>query len=697
MEVKNSKITRLFSDMDPSKLLNEDISLEAGYYIHKKSLGEGGFGKVRLATHLKTNQKVAVKMMNKAKLGQELERVRIEVEALKILQHDSIAKMLQVIETDTDIYLILEYCSGGELFDYLISKRRLTESEVRIIMKDLFNVLTFIHSHGFAHRDLKPENILFDENHRIKLIDFGLAANSSKNKAALAFLQTCCGSPAYAAPELIKGHTYSGPSVDVWSSGVLLYSLLVGQLPFDDNNINNLYKKIQIGNFLLPRWLSEDARNLISSMLKVNPAERISVSKALRHNWITKGLVDTPSTGVNQPESSNDIDSDAFNCCKILFPNINEQDLRVRLKQFGYITATYISLKNNPEAIKNVRITHQSKIVPSQPQKSSATPSNTLKYQNVLQERRIDSIKRKLQLDCDSDQTIKRECLTPSTPNTPKFPVTGPKLDGITRTAQVTPKCPTIVAQRKQMFSNDANSGHKTTPYPVPKVPPRMTGKTARNIVSPKMRKTPQVNDENTNLPSVEMTPPKNKNVANIKSPLQPSLSPNVKATVTNTTPTKAKMIPVVNSEAKTPCKRQNLIRRLMASATPAKSHSPRKLDAKTPSNNITMTSFSNPEECIHRLTRVLRAKGVECKQKDFRLKCSYTDKIHSPLKFELEICRFNGLCVIHRKRLKGDAWNYKKICELILKLSNEEQLAALKNNANNENLVHNQATESTV
>ncbi|OTF77362.1 maternal embryonic leucine zipper kinase-like protein [Euroglyphus maynei] len=338
-------------------MTTEDICLEAGYYLHKKPLGEGGFGKVRLATHLRTNQKVAIKMMNKQKLGQDLQRVRIEIEALKVLQHENIAKMLQVIETDTDIYLVLEYCSGGELFDYLIAKRRLTETEVRIIMKDLFKVLLYIHNRGFAHRDLKPENILFDNNHKIKLIDFGLAANSSKNKAALAFLQTCCGSPAYAAPELLRGLTYSGPAVDVWSAGILLYSLLVGQLPFDDENMNNLYKKIQIGRFTMPQWLSADVRDLIATMLRSNPTDRITVAKALDHRWIRKGFTSlSPSVPPPIPQygplSPNSIDPKVFSYLLQLFPKMSDVELRARLKLFGYVTSTYLLLKHDPQAIQ---------------------------------------------------------------------------------------------------------------------------------------------------------------------------------------------------------------------------------------------------------------------------------------------------------------------------------------------------------
>ncbi|XP_027202280.2 LOW QUALITY PROTEIN: maternal embryonic leucine zipper kinase-like [Dermatophagoides pteronyssinus] len=672
----------------------EDICLEAGYYLHKKPLGEGGFGKVRLATHLRTNQKVAIKMMNKQKLGQDLQRVRIEIEALKVLQHDNIAKMLQVIETDTDIYLVLEYCSGGELFDYLIAKRRLTETEVRVIMKDLFKVLLYIHNRGFAHRDLKPENILFDQNHKIKLIDFGLAANSSKNKAALSFLQTCCGSPAYAAPELLRGLTYSGPAVDVWSAGILLYSLLVGQLPFDDDNINNLYKKIQDGRFMMPQWLSADVRDLIASMLRSNPADRITVAKALDHRWIRKGFTSVspsmptpiPSHG---PLSPAIIDQKIFSYLQQLFPRMTDLELRRRLKLFGYVTATYLLLKHDPQAIQAVKESLQLRMK-SLAQQQQELSGLVKKSENLIVEPRIAAIKRKLQLDCNDtinsqqqqqQQTDQTEPMTKKVKEMISTPKKTLLLNGINSTT-VTPKIPPpLLTERKQMLINSAKC-HQS-PALSPRVPMRLTPQKARQIKSPKLQK--PMNDENSvsiKAKTLVKSPLANNNtnggVTTIKSPLRDVC--NQVLSPTNKQQVKPSPKIMLNTPTKTSSSQKSLLQRLMASATPTSDQIHRKLDTSMPSNNITMTSYKEPQECIDHLIHTLRSKGVDCKQKNFTLKCFFNDKIHSSLKFDLEICQFNGLCVIHRKRLNGDAWNYKKICELILQLSNEQQLAALNN-----------------
>ncbi|KAI7694706.1 Maternal embryonic leucine zipper kinase [Sarcoptes scabiei] len=615
MTTLTGKSIRLFAQNDSSDnetKMKEDLNIESGYYLHRKSLGEGGFGKVRLGTHLRTNQKVAIKMMNKEKLG----RVRIEVEALKNLQHDNISKLLQVIETDTEIYLVLEYCSGGELFDYLISKKRLTETEVRVIMKDLFKVLLFIHNRGFAHRDLKPENILFDKNHKIKLIDFGLAANSSSNKASLSFLQTCCGSPAYAAPELLRGQTYSGPAVDVWSAGVLLFSLLAGHLPFDDDNVNNLYKKIQIGRFIMPVWFSSDVRDLLISMLKTNPSERISVSKALNHPWVQK-----VSTNISPPlpssEPSDAIDLKALSCCGLLFPRLNEENLKDEIKKFGYVTATYLLLKDNPEAVKEVYASYNSRMRPLALQKQTIEKSIEQNLENVNVQCRIAAIKRKLQLDCDTENQSSPRTPVKKTKNLTTTVQSPNNVREIPNSKQ-TPTIPTplhpILAERKQMLANQK----LCSPYTTPRTPNRMTAKVARKIVSPKMKSSP-INDENLgNKAHTTLTKsPMIQKPESIKSPLREVhnqvLSPTENVFSTPKTPVSAKKSIDLKHSSK-----KSLIRRLMASATPAKTHSPRKLDSSAPSNNITMTTFQDPKECINRLTQTLQSKGVDCKQKEY-------------------------------------------------------------------------------
>lgn len=321
------------------------------YHIHMKKLGEGGFAKVRLATHLATRQSVAIKCLDKSKLGPELPRIYNEIKCLKRLKHQNIARLYQVFETQTTIYLVLEYCPGGELFDYIVEKSKLTEAESAQIIYDLMRVLDFIHANGFAHRDLKPENLLFDDKHQIKLIDFGLAANcsadnlaSNTHQAPIDELNTCCGSVSYAAPEVISGASYSGTAIDVWSTGVMLYALLVGKLPFNDNNVTKLYQQIKSGLRSLPSFLSPEASDLIRKMLTIDPKHRITVRQVLAHPWLRNkaSSFGRINRRLEFAAPAGYLDEQIFARCFEKFPEISQSQLREYiLKDFNHYSTTY--------------------------------------------------------------------------------------------------------------------------------------------------------------------------------------------------------------------------------------------------------------------------------------------------------------------------------------------------------------------
>eukprot|EP00940_MAST-03C_sp_MAST-3C-sp2_P000176 g176.t1 len=214
------------------------------------------------------------------------DKVRREINILKRIRHPHIIRMYEVIDSPTDIFLVMEHVSGGELFDYIVQSGRLSKSEARKFYQQIISGLDCCHRHGIVHRDLKPENLLLDENNNIKIADFGLANMMSDGE----FLRTSCGSPNYAAPEVISGHLYAGPEVDVWSSGVILYALLCGSLPFDDESIPALFKKIKSGQYTLPSYLSSGAKTLLSKILTVHPMKRIQIEDIEKHEWYKKEL-----------------------------------------------------------------------------------------------------------------------------------------------------------------------------------------------------------------------------------------------------------------------------------------------------------------------------------------------------------------------------------------------------------------------
>jgi len=252
-----------------------------------RNIGEGSFGKVKLARHRVTGQEVAMKIINRRKLiSRDLAgRIEREIQYLQLLRHPHIIKLYTVITTKTEIYMVLEYVPM-ELFDYIVKHGRLGEAKARKLFQQIICAVEYCHRHKIVHRDLKPENLLLDKNMNVKIADFGLSNIMTDGN----FLKTSCGSPNYAAPEVIGGKLYAGPEVDVWSCGVILYVFLVGRLPFDDEFIPTLFKKIQAGSFHIPSQTPVGAANLIKACLKVHPVQRITIPEIRLDEWFIKDL-----------------------------------------------------------------------------------------------------------------------------------------------------------------------------------------------------------------------------------------------------------------------------------------------------------------------------------------------------------------------------------------------------------------------
>ncbi|CAE6935577.1 KIN10 [Symbiodinium sp. CCMP2592] len=241
-----------------------------------------------MAEHTLTGQKVAIKIINKRKMEQMNmhEKIRREIQILQFLKHPHVIRLYELLDTPSDIFMVMEYVPGGELFDHIVHKLKLQEDEARRFFQQILSGVEYCHQCMVTHRDLKPENLLLDSNLHVKIADFGLSNTMRDGE----FLKTSCGSPNYASPEVVSGKAYVGPEVDVWSGGVVLYALLCGSLPFDDENVPNLFRKIKHGNFTLPGHLSSEAKDLIVQMLVVDPTRRITFSQIRKHSWFQKDL-----------------------------------------------------------------------------------------------------------------------------------------------------------------------------------------------------------------------------------------------------------------------------------------------------------------------------------------------------------------------------------------------------------------------
>ncbi|KAF8066708.1 Pkinase-domain-containing protein [Lyophyllum atratum] len=250
-----------------------------GNYTLGRVIGEGAYGKVRMGTHRLTSTRVAIKQIPKA-ISASLTR---EIHHHRQLHHPHVTQMYEVIATESSIWLVTELCCGGELFDYLAEKGRLAEEETKIVFGQLCLAVAYLHDNGIVHRDLKLENVLLDERCRVKLGDFGFTREFERGS----FMETFCGTTGYASPEMLQGKKYQGPEVDVWSLGIILYCLLTGTLPFDDDDEDVMRQKIIQGDFEDPDWLSTESRDLIKNILQKDVSSRFTIPQILAHSWFT--------------------------------------------------------------------------------------------------------------------------------------------------------------------------------------------------------------------------------------------------------------------------------------------------------------------------------------------------------------------------------------------------------------------------
>eukprot|EP00759_Apiculatamorpha_spiralis_P022062 PhF_6_TR26415/c0_g1_i1/m.38192/K07198/PRKAA, AMPK; 5'-AMP-activated protein kinase, catalytic alpha subunit len=261
--------------------------MNIGPYEFVDTLGRGSFGKVMLAKHSITGELVAIKMVPRSeivaeKMGQKLRR---EVNVQRMFCHPHIIRLFEVIHTSQHMFLVMEYASGGELFECISHQGRLHEATARRLFQQLVCAVEYCHDRGVAHRDLKPENILL-HNTDLKIADFGLSNNMRDGE----FLRTSCGSPNYAAPEVIGGGLYSGAEADIWSCGVILFAMLVGRLPFDEDSLAVLFRRIKEGKYTIPSTVPAPAADLISRILVVDVMERYKLSQIKAHPWFQEGL-----------------------------------------------------------------------------------------------------------------------------------------------------------------------------------------------------------------------------------------------------------------------------------------------------------------------------------------------------------------------------------------------------------------------
>ncbi|XP_004457326.1 maternal embryonic leucine zipper kinase isoform X2 [Dasypus novemcinctus] len=622
----------------------EDYDELLKYYELYETIGTGGFAKVKLACHILTGEMVAIKIMDKNALGNDLPRIKTEIDALKNLRHQHVCQLYHVLETANKIFMVLEYCPGGELFDYIISQDRLSEEETRVVFRQIVSAVAYVHSQGYAHRDLKPGN---KDYH----------------------LQTCCGSLAYAAPELIQGKSYLGSEADVWSMGILLYVLMCGFLPFDDDNVMALYKKITKGKYEVPQWLSPSSSLLLQQMLQVDPKKRISVKNLLSHPWIMQDY--------NCPiewQSKNPfihLDEDCVTELSVHYRKTRQtvEDL-ISLWKYDHLTATYLLLLAKKARGKAVRL----RLPSFSCGQANASPFTDFKSKNwSLEDMTMNDENYVVGLAdyewCEDNSST--GVATPQTPQFAKHSTQSSDLESKLLTPGFCRASANKLKNKENVYTpKSAIKNEEHFVLPAPKTPVKKSQHKREILKTPNCYITPS-KDRNQCLNEIPIDVPVNsaetsKLMIGVISPERRCRSVELDLNQAHIEDTpKRKGAKVFGSLEKGLDKVITVLTRSKRKGS-AKD-GPRRLKLHY---NVTTTRLVNPDQLLNEIMSVLPKKHVDFVQKGYTLKCqTQSDFGKVTMQFELEVCQLQKPDVvgIRRQRLKGDAWVYKRLVEDIL------------------------------
>ncbi|KFD54808.1 hypothetical protein M514_04242 [Trichuris suis] len=628
-----------------TQIVSQEYEALNGLYDVHETIGSGGFAKVKRGVHILTGTNVAIKIMKKAALKHDLPRVYNEISALTHLHHQNIGRLY-------------EYCSGGELFDYIVKKDGLLEPEARLFFRQIIAAVTFVHENGFAHRDLKPENLLLTEDLRLKLIDFGLCAKPESGLKS--FLKTCCGSPAYAAPELISGKEYCGNEADIWSMGVLLYTLLCGRLPFDDDNVTIIYKKIMAGHYDEPKWLSSSVRSLLRSMLQTDPKKRIKAKELLVHPWVVRDFnFPLKWQSLYQPSI---IDRECvMEIAAREFVSVDAIVNKLKEWKYDHLTATYLILLMRKS--KGLPIFLPPKL--GSPQRLSGKLSHR---QQIISSPTIHASLEHICDESDDDTSVAMDVTTESSQMTDK------KMnDNTYTTCSADDSYHTAIEAglEETMTANGCDDkvedGQKNA-YPlvntkamlIPRPPATIyctpDGKIIRQPVKFIQK------DHLVDTPfSAKLKALEREAAAAERTPLH--------------TPRSVKRTP--KTARRVFCSVERKLDRMIHLLTPKRkklASVPAKLAKYKASTNVSVIPHKCPEDVMTTLLNVFQSKGVVCKRKGWTVRGKARDatgRVYLTVEFEVVRVDSIDMVGVRRKRLNGDSWLYKRICEDVLNLAN--------------------------
>ena len=693
--IPTSPVTHRHSKQEPPK-----IPKSIGLYKLGRTLGEGTYGKVKLGTHMHTGQEVAVKIMRPHETNNRAE-VEREISVLKLLKHPNIVQLFEVIEDENGrIFLVLELVAGGELFDYIVARGRVKEKEARKFFRQIISGVEYCHANLVVHRDLKPENLLLDADGNVKINDFGFSNLIRPGK----LFNTFCGSPIYAPPEIILEKEYVGPTVDIWSMGVILYALVNGQLPW---RLGKNGRIIDIDKLLAGQFensasanLTKGVKDLMNRMIVADPNNRATLSEVRNHPWICEGYDGPPTCLLAPRQLVSTINEEILNQVVLIGYDRESSRASILANEAAASVTTYHlllekSIRNTPQADKSTviptplsppivpasaagAVSHVDATPPSSPARGDIDPSRRKSVELGRDGKTpiFAAAGYGASLTPISEDGAGGGAASPITERARFNPSNGVSagnlfLNSSTNIGDASPNVvqrrgrahtithvsipPTIAAIAANAKENAASSSASTSP----------TG-----IASPPVSARDQLTQSADGAPYV---PRRRNSILSIfqKKPEKPTTTTTTAAPSTTSPPPTAGA-PTTGPPNASPAPKRRLSLQDMPMPWKPKPAGPKeKLRSIKGVFNVDTTTMKPADQIVLEVIRVLTESGITFKHKGYTFKCKQRQPIDKAerVHFDLEICQIQGLNMngVRFKRISGGVWAYRSLCQSLM------------------------------
>lgn len=693
--IPTSPVTHRSSKQEPPK-----IPKTIGLYKLGRTLGEGTYGKVKLGTHMHTGLEVAVKIMRPHETNNRAE-VEREISVLKLLQHPNIVRLFEVIEDENGrIFLVLELVAGGELFDYIVARGRVKEKEARKFFRQIISGVEYCHANLVVHRDLKPENLLLDIDGNVKINDFGFSNLIRPGK----LFNTFCGSPIYAPPEIILEKEYVGPTVDIWSMGVILYALVNGQLPWRLGKNGRIIDidKLLAGQFEVSASanLTKGVKDLMNRMIVADPNNRATLGEVRNHPWICEGYDGPPVCLLPPRPPVSSINEEILNQVVLIGYERESARAAILANQTSAEVTTYHlllekSVRNAPD---------KANVVPSplSPPIVSASAAGAVAVEatppsSPLTSRDPDGRRKSVEFSRDGKapifaaagygaalSTISEDgaggggrVSSPATERQRFNPSNGVSAGNLflNSSTNVGDASPNVAAARTRGRAHTIT--HVAIPPTIAAIAANASKEAAASTSSSNAISSPPVSarDQLTTSDGSPYVPRRRNSILSIfqKKPEKPT------TTTTTTTPSTTSPTPTAPGAAAidgpptaSPAPKRRLSLQDMPMPWKPKPAGPKeKLRSIKGVFNVDTTTMKQPEEIVKEVIRVLTESGITFKNKGYTYKCKQRQPVDKAerVQFDLEICQIQGLNMngVRFKRISGGVWAYRSLCQSLM------------------------------